>query len=228
MARLDGVRERRHQPFFDTLVRGIGQSNVGNLTALFGNANVGNRALTNLQVAGQLASDQTYIIKVLRTVMWFQGLADDEFGAYGSLPSLQAQALGSNSRAEDLYMLMAYGASFILTVGDKPMFTAPLWYAPAGGGPAGFSTENSRHVITNGVASHEAILKLGKDIHVPARQNFSVTIEFFPFVRLGNGLGGAGAAPYAADLSPLDYLNQFDGAKDVQFFVDGIQTRDVQ
>lgn len=224
MARLDGVRERRHQPFFDSLVRGIGISGVGNLTQLFGNANVGNRALTNLQVAGVLASDQTYIIKVLRSVLWFQSLADSEFGAFGPLADLQAQAQGTNSRAEDLYMLMAYGAYFQLNVGDKPMFTAPLWYVPAGGGPAGFTTENARHVITNGVASHEAVLKLGKDIHVPARQNFNVAIEFFPFVRVGAGQNGA----YPADLDVLAYLNQFDGAKLIQFYVDGVQTRDVQ
>jgi len=224
MARLDGVRERRHQPFFDTLVRGIGISTVGNLTQLFGNANVGTRSLTNLQVAGVLASDQTYIIKVLRSVLWFQGLADAEFGAFGALPNLQASATGTNSRAEDLYSLMAYGSYFQLTVGDKPMFTAPLWYVPAGGGPSGFTTENSRHVITNGIASHEAVLKLGKDIHVPARQNFNVAIEFFPFVRVGAGQ----AAAYVADLDVLAYLNQFDGAKLIQFYVDGVQTRDVQ
>lgn len=29
---------------------------------------------------------------------------------------------------------------------------------PAGGGPSGFTTENSRHVITNGLATQEAIL----------------------------------------------------------------------
>jgi hypothetical protein len=224
MARLDGVRERRHQPFYDTLVRGIGISSVNNQTQLFGNANVGNRALTNLQVAGVLASDQTYIIKVLRSTLWFQGLDDSEFSAFGSLPDLQAGAAGSNSRAEDLYSLLAYGAAFTLNVGDKPMFFNQLWYVPAGGGPSGFTTENSRHAITNGVASHEAILKLGKDIHVPARQNFNVQIEFFPFVRLGDGQ----TAAYAADLSPLDYLNQFDGAKLVSFTVDGVQTRDVQ
>ena len=40
MSRLDGVRERLHQPFFDTLVRGIGISAVNNQTQLFGNANV--------------------------------------------------------------------------------------------------------------------------------------------------------------------------------------------
>ncbi len=224
MPRLDGVRERRHQPFYDTLVRGIGISTVGNQTQLFGNANVGNRALTNLAVAGVLASDQTYIIKVLRCALFFQGLDDSEFGAFGSLTDLEASAAGSNSRAEDLYSLIAYGCYFKLTVGDKPMFAAPLWYVPAGGGPSGFTTENSRHAITNGVASTEAIMKLGKEIHVPARQNFNVEIEFFPFPRLGAGQ----TAAYNADLSPLDYLNQFDGLKLIQFHVDGIQTRDVQ
>jgi hypothetical protein len=224
MARLDGVRERLHQPFYDTLVRGIGISTVGNSSALFGSANIGDLAKTNLDQAGQLASDQTYIIKTLRCSMHFQGLDDTEFGAFGSLPDLQAGAAGSNSRAADLYGLMAYGAFFNLTVGSKPMFSAPLWYVPAGGGPSGFTTENSRNVITNGVASDEAVMHLGKEIHVPARQNFKVTVEFFPFVRLGAGQ----TATYAADLSPLDYLNQFDGIKNIQFFVDGIQTRDVQ
>lgn len=38
------------QPRYDTLVRGIGRSSVNNGAALFGNANVGNRSLTNLQV----------------------------------------------------------------------------------------------------------------------------------------------------------------------------------
>ena len=52
MSRIDGVREKRHQPVWDTLVRVIGISQVNNLTQLFGNANVGNRALTNLAVAG--------------------------------------------------------------------------------------------------------------------------------------------------------------------------------
>jgi len=224
MARLDGVREKRHQPFYDHLVRGIGISSVQTSTALFGNANIGNRVLTNLQVAGVLASDQTYVIRTLRCQMAFQGLADTEFGTFGTLPDLQASATGTNSRAEDLYALVGYGATFELNVGDKPMFFAPLWYAPAGGGPSGFTTNNSRQVITNGAASHEAILKLGKPIHVPARQNFNVQIQFFPFARLGAGQGGA----YVADLSPLDYLNQFDGRKEVSFIVDGIQTRDVQ
>lgn len=225
MARLDGIREKRHQPIYDTLVRGIGKSTVSNLTALFGNANVGNRDKTNLQVAGQLASAQTYIIKVLRAVMSFKSLVDEKaFGAFGALSALNTSATGTGARALALYELMSYGAYFNLIVGDKPMFTAPLWYAPAGGGPSGQTTENANSVVTNGQASHQSILKLGKDIHIPANQNFSVQIEFFPFTRLGEGQSAA----FASELSPLDYMNAFDGLKLVQFYVDGVQTRDVQ
>jgi len=224
MPKVDGVRERRHQPFYDTLLKGIGISTVQAKNALFGNANVGQRQLTNLQIPGVLASDQTYVIKALRVQMYFQSVNDSEFAAFGSLPDLAASATGTNSRAEDLYSLLAYSAFFELTVGDKPQFFAPLWYAPAGGGITGFTTENSRHVITNGVPSHQSILKLAKDIHVPARQNFKVDIEIFPYNRLGAGQGGA----YVADLDTVAYLNQFDGLKDVAFHIDGVQTRDVQ
>ena len=220
MSRLRDVRERIHQPQFDTLVRGIGQSKVGSQKRLFGNASVGDRALTNMLVPGQLAADQTYILRAMRCAMMFQGLADDAFSEGG----FNAVATSTNAQAEDLYFLSAYGAYFTLEVGQKSMLTAPLWYVPAGGGPAGFTTENSRHVITNGVATQESILRLAKDITFAARQNFSVTIEWFDFAVLGLAGGGT----YSSDLSPLDYLNQFDGIKLIQVHVDGILTRDVQ
>ena len=224
MPKIDGVRERRHQPFYDHLVKGIGISSVGQKSSLFGNANVGNRQLTNLQIPGVLASDQTFVIKALRVQMLFQSLNDAEFGTFGPLPDLAASASGTNSRAQDLYSLLAYSGLFELVVGDKPQFLAPLWYAPSGGGVYGFSSENSRHVLTNGVPTHQSILKLAKDIHVPARQNFKVDIEIFPFNRLGAGQNAA----FAADLNTIDYLNQFDGIKEVSFHLDGVQTRDVQ
>lgn len=223
MARLDGVREVRHQPFYDTLVRGIGQSNVQNLFQLFGNANVGNRGLTNLQIAGQFASDQTYIIKVLRVLMYFRAL-DTNFAALSTLTALNTNAQTTNTRMLDLYSLVAYGAYFNASTGDKPIFTAPMWYAPAGGGPSGFTSENSQSVVSNGEASVQAVLKLGVEIHVPARQNIAVSVEWFPFTRLGNGIGGA----IGADLSALEYLNTYDGIKLIQFYLDGAQTRDVQ
>lgn len=224
MPKLDGVRERQHQPIYDTLVRGIGQSNVQNLQSLFGNANVGNRALTNLQTPGVLASDQTYVVKAIRCAMEFKALDDAGFASFGDLPALDTNAQATQTRAQDLYELMAYGAYFQFVAGDKPQFFAPLWYIPAGGGISGSTTVNDRAALNNGVPSQEAIMLLAKDIHVPARQNISVTVEFFPFVVLGSAQGGA----LAGSLSPLDYLNEFDGLKLIQIHLDGIRTRDVQ
>ena len=155
MPRLHGVRERRHQPFWDTLVRATGPlapASVSPSTRLFGNANVGNLALTNLQVAGQLASDQTYVILSLRAFLYFDG-AD-------------ARALYTQTISQ-LY--------FTLNVGDKPMFQSPIWNTPAGGG----LYHADPTVYGNGWPSADSILRLARPIVVPVRQNFNVNMEFF-------------------------------------------------
>ncbi len=155
MPRVHGVRERRHQPFWDTLVRTTGVSpNLQASTRLFGNANVGNLSLTNLQVAGQLASDQTYVILALRVWLYFDG---------------------TNRR--DLYQQTASQLYFTLTLGDKPQFVAPCWYHPAGGGIYG--VDNTTSVFNNGYPSQQSILKLARPIITPVRQNFNVNAEFF-------------------------------------------------
>ena len=229
MARLRDIREKLHQPFFDTLVRGIGTSSVQNNFQLFGNANVGNRALTNLQVAGQLAADQVYLLKALRCVMGFIGLNDSAFttNQLSGLPTL-TNVVSGNDRAQDLYMLSAYGAQFTLKVGTKDMLTSGLWYMPAGGGPNGMGTSSNRSVITNGLPTQESILKIARDITFSVRQNFTVQVEWFPFVRIvGAGQGSNGGA-LGGDVDPLAYLNQYDGLKLIQFHLDGLLTRDVQ
>lgn len=191
MPRLHGVRERRHQPFWDSLVRTTGNPSptIQNNTKLFGNANIGNTALTNLQVAGQFASDQTYIILALRCWLFF---------------------LGTNRRAN--YMGVAAQLYWTLTVGEKPMFQAPCWYHPAGGGIWGYDATTS--IFNLGEPTQEAILKLARPIIVPVRQNFSVTAEFFAI--------GTTVA--------LDGLNSgaTDDQKVILYMVDGLQTRDVQ
>jgi hypothetical protein len=226
MARLRDIRERVHQPKYDTLVKGIAVTNIAATSRLFGNANVGQQDLTNLQQPGQLSSDATYVLKAMRCAMYFQGLNDAEFSnAYGTLPALTT--IGTNARAEDLYSIMAYSTIFTLNVGNKPMLIAPLWYIPAGGGITGFTTENSRHALTNGVASQEAILRLAKDIPITVRQAFDVEIRIYPYVRLNGGLNTAGAA-IGGDVDTQGCLNQFDGIKLVQLHLDGVETRDVQ
>ncbi len=191
MPRLHGVRERRHQPVYDTLFRSTGSpaDTVQASTVLFGNANVGNRSLTNLQVPGQLASDQTYVILAMRNWLYFDG---------------------TNHR--ELYLQVCSQLYFTLTLGDKPQFSAPAWYFPAGGGIFGFDASDS--VMNNGYPSQQAILKLARPIIIPVRQNIAVNAEFFP----------------VGTTQVLDLINS--AATDDQmvclFMIDGLQTRDAQ
>lgn len=194
MPRIANVRERRHQPFWDTLIRttGIPTTPIGNTTALFGNSNVGVLALTNLQVAGQLASDQTYVILALRAWLYFNG---------------------TNRRAN--YLHVNSQLYWTLIVGEKPMFQAPNWYFPAGGGTWGFdATAATGSVFNNGEPTQEAILKLARPIVVPVRQNFSAQASFFPMGTV-DALAGLNSGAN-------------DDEKEIKFVLDGLQTRDVQ
>ena len=157
MSRIPGYREKTHQPIYDTLIRttGVPTTPLGNSTRLFGNANVGALALTNMQTVGSLASDAQYVIMAMRLYMYFDG-----------------------TDVRELYQQVASQLYFTLTVGTKPMFSAPAWYAPAGGGIAGNDVAGAG-LFSNGLQSQEAILKLGKPITLETRQNFSVNMEFF-------------------------------------------------
>lgn len=191
MPRIAGVRERRHQPFYDTLVRTTGNPSptIQNTTNLFGNSNVGNIGLTNLQVAGQFASDQTYVMLALRCWTYFEG---------------------TNARTN--YLGVASQLYFTLIVGEKPMFQAPAWYMPSGGGVWGFDSASA--IYNMGEPTQEAILKLARPIIVPVRQNFSCQATFYP-------IGTTNA---------LTLLNAGanDDQKVIMMMVDGLQTRDVQ
>lgn len=64
-SRLQGMRERVHQPFFETLTQGLGVSTVHNNVQLFGQANIGNPDLKNMDAPAPLASDATYVVKAI-------------------------------------------------------------------------------------------------------------------------------------------------------------------
>lgn len=191
MPRLHGYRERLHQPVYDTLIRTTGDPTtpIVNSSKLFGNGNIGNLAFTNMQTAGQLASDQTYVILALRCFEYFDG---------------------TNRRSN--YQNVTSQLFWTLTVGNKPMFQAPCWYFPAGGGVWGFDSTAS--IFSNGTPEQASILKLARPIIVPVRQNFAAQADFFAI----------------GTTSALDGLNSgaTDDVKNIQFMLDGLQTRDVQ
>lgn len=210
MPKLVGVRERRHQPFYDTLMR-CGPAgptpNVGRNTRLFASGNnLSNTEWTNMNMAGALPSDNTFIILSIRCWMMFRGQQVS--------PELPYTAL-------DAYQLVAHQLYLNLFVGDKPQFLSPVWYFPAGGGiDANIGAAASPAVnANNGVASQESILKLAKPIPVPARQHFYVEATFF-------------ATDTVDVLGQLLNVNPAEGEgleiREIKVMLDGIHTRDVQ
>lgn len=193
MPRLHGVKERRHQPFWDSLIRTTGDPSptIAQSKNLFGNANVGDLGLTNLQVPGQLASDQTFAILAMRVYLFFRGT------------NHRKNYLGTSSQL-----------FFTLNVGDKPQFQAPCWYFPAGGGIYGFDTTSGNSVLNHGVPGQTEIMKLGRPILVPVRQNFQVKAEWYT----------VGSTDARATINS----GATDDEKVIMFVIDGLQTRDVQ
>ena len=192
MSRVGGIREKQHQPLWDTLLRAYGASDpsLQTRTTLFGSTNVGNFEKTNLTTQGQLASDQTYVIVSMRCWLYFDG---------------------TNRRAA--YQQTVSQLYWTLILGEKPMFQAPCWYFPAGGGVFGFDSGTS--VLNHGTPEQSAILKLAKPLRVPARQNIQVIGEFF---KVGS-------------LDALTILSSSRDATDqsvIMFMLDGVRTRDVQ
>jgi hypothetical protein len=104
--------------------------------------------------AGQLPSDQTYVVLSLRLWTYFDG-----------------------TNARDLYQQVISQIYWTLNIGDKPQFQCPGWYLPAGGGV--FGSDATTPIFNNGWPSQDAILKLARPLVVPVRQNFNVILEFF-------------------------------------------------
>jgi hypothetical protein len=158
MPKLVGVRERRHQPYWDTVIRADANTapspTVQNETQLFNGTNLGLEYWTNMKVAGVFASDETYVVLAMRVWIWY-----------------------ISTSALTMYQLTVHQMYLTLNVGDKPQFQGPAWLFPAGGGIWGF--DSTTPAMVNGVPSAEAILKFAKPIPIPARQHFHVKVNFY-------------------------------------------------
>jgi len=198
MPKLEGVKEERHQPFYDTLIRAAANTAptppVGSMTRLFSSANIGNTALTNMKSAGVLSSDQTFVVLAMRAWLYFRGLS-----------------------AADMYHGCASQLQFTLEVGDKPFFQAPCWYFAAGGGIAG--SDAAGVAMNLGSPDHKGILKLAQPISIPARQGFAVISEFNPI--------GIGPMAFSDVRQNLLNAAANIGDRVVMFLIDGLHSREV-
>jgi hypothetical protein len=86
-------------------------------------------------------------------------------------------------------------------------------------------------VVSHGVPSKDSVGRFIKPIMVSSLQAFNVGVTFNSFgqnSQAGTFAGvGAGGADITADLSPLQFINQFDGLKQAGVVLGGHITRDI-
>lgn len=217
MAKLTNVRERVHQPFYDTLIRTSGLGGniqpVNQQQGLFTNAARQDdiNALTNLQNGSTLPSDQSHVTLALRVFTWFrnpqiraEGAANGNIKNNGDFSSPGAAAFFSTvapigpgagnypGSIEDVYRLYWQAEEQLhwsYGTGEKFSITnMPTKYFPDGGGLAGDLGGSSDLVnFTNGTPDHTAILRLARAILLPPRQNVRCQAQITPLPDGGRG-----------------------------------------
>jgi hypothetical protein len=253
MAKVVTMRERVHQPFYDTLVRTAGMSAgvVQDNTSLFTPGNgLRNESTTNLVNGATLPSDQSHVTLALRCFAWFRnpilrvagGAAGEvsENGDYDSLTPFLAGGIAAGNAPgsiQDYYRLIwqteeqlhwTFGTGMKNSIENMP-----TWYFPAGGGISGSmaGATDLIHWQNQGNDGHQGILRLARAILLPPRQNILCNAKIFSLPADGNAalFGTTVSATGRNMLSLRDNLNAVDlTEKVIQFMFDGLFSRDVQ
>lgn len=251
MAKVVSIRERVHQPFWDTLIRTAGytQGTVQDQTDLFGGSGtVRTPATTNLQNGSTLPSDQSHVVLALRVFSWFRnsilrvdGGVDGELalnGDYGALDlwtgsgAAVGQAPGQIQDVFRLHWQTEEQLHWSFGTGLKDsIFNMPTWYFPAGGGLSGDmgGATDLIHWNNSGYDGHSGILRLARAILIPPRQNIVCKANIYALDG-GPNANTAGVTQGSRNMLSLrDNLNAVDAVnKVVTFTFDGLFSRDVQ
>jgi hypothetical protein len=249
MAKVVSVRERVHQPFWDTFVRtsGLVTGTVGDNTDLFSNNGQRSEATTNLAGGVQLPSDQSFVVLALRVFTFFRnpilrvaGAGVGEVAGNGDYGTLAPFLAGGTSvgnapgTVQDVYRLhwqveeqlhWTFGTGMKASIDNLPTF-----YFPAGGGLSGDmgGTTDLIH-WQNGGPDHSGILRLARAVLIPPRQNIMCKARIFPLQNNGQALAFQTTQGARDMLSLRDNLNAPDAIqKVVEFMFDGLFSRDVQ
>jgi len=250
MPKIVTVRERVHQPFWDTLVRtaGLTPGQLNDNVDLFTNNGNRGEATTNLLNGSTLPSDQSHVTLALRVFTWFRnpilrqdGGVEGEValnGDYGSLaPFLVGGAGAGNAPGsiQDVYRLhwqteeqlhWSFGTGLKNSIDNMP-----TWYFPTGGGLSGDmgASTDLIHWQNSGFDGHQSILKLARAILLPPRQNIITKARIFQLEDNGQAQAFGTRQGSRNMLSLRDNLNAVDAVqKVITFTFDGLFSRDVQ
>lgn len=203
---------------------------------------------TNLPTGAQLPSDQSHVTLVLRCMLWFRnpiarsaatlttslGRNGDFFitaaNEAAAVTLLNASVPGSVQDVHRLYWQASEQLYWSFGYGEKDSIKQmPSSYFPWGGGLHGQLTHTDLIHWNNGMPDHGGILRLGRAVLGPPRQQIrcSATIQVLP--------DGNNRATFGGDqgtrnmLSLRDNLNAVDLVnKVIVFSFDGLWSRDVQ
>lgn len=257
MAKMTNVRERIHQPFWDTLIRTSGidaNQQVTDRENLFTNRQRSNdiTAVTNLLNGSTLPSDQSHVTLALRVFTWFRAptvrdttdagggviTANGDFSNTGVVNFFGTNGPGAGNApgsVQDVYRLNYQALEQLhwsFGTGEKLSITnMQTKYFPDGGGLTGDNGGTSDLIHwQNGTPDHTAILRLARAILLPPRQNVLCQATISALPSGGNAATAQTTTPQGRDmLSLTSNLNALDGInKCITFTFDGLFARDVQ
>jgi hypothetical protein len=200
MPKIVGTRERVHQPFYDSLIRVDGSSdlrsgNQGVFQALNGRTQLFTRqgsdiAVCNLTTGSTFPSDQTFITLAIRVWTYFRFNAESTrtvapgTNYMGQLPGNVAPvgAMGGVTvdrvqRVHKLYYQAENQLFWQFFAGDKPQITTFTAYTPFAGGIDGYFADSRLYVANNGEPTSSALMRLARPILIPPRQGFQVVCQ---------------------------------------------------
>lgn len=250
MAKVTNMRERVHQPFRDSLLRttGMFSGTVEDITDLFTRAGK-SEGESNLKQGSVLPSDQSMVILVLRVLLHFYApvarsaeTLDASLGNNGDYfinaahEADAVQAMNGSCPADyhDIHRLYMQASEQLLWdfgAGEKfSLRSMPSSYFPWGGGLAG-DVGGATDLVhwNNGTPDHAGVLRLGRAITLPPRQNVTCQAKIVRLPTGGNEalFGATQGARVMYDLK--SNLNAVDLAhKNISFCFDGLFSRDVQ
>jgi hypothetical protein len=194
MPKIVGTRERVHQPFYDSLIRVDGSTdlrttNLGAFGAIQARSQLFLRtgadlAISNLTTGGFFPSDQTFVTLAVRVWTYFRANLEAEFSVLSDDAVVKAPIAVRPQSVADLVMRVhkLYHQSenqlfWQLQAGDKPQLTTFTAYTPFAGGLDGFFADSRLPRANNGTPTSSALMRLARPVLIPPRQGFQVIAQ---------------------------------------------------
>jgi hypothetical protein len=176
MAKVEGLKEKVHLPLYDSIFvpapSAAGSPTFQSLMAdprvvrFFVDVQNKTRLETNMQAAGQLASNNSYDARSLRVVIAGPQPKKDDGKPERPKQQLLAEA--------EFVSALIYNSVTTLLVGEKVMIEQPTFGFPAGAGVfSGFPAPAS-----NGEPSPLAVFRFAEPVTIDPQQNFRVEMQF--------------------------------------------------